>query len=282
MQVLLINHGDGAVRDDAGHAHRAAGDRTGCDAPKFGETDSLGRNKTWKRRLWLNWNECQSSLRHGAEPALVLWYRLVPGTPVMPLLPRKGFSQSPRLSTSRCTRDERPVSARLLAERHNLPPRHLEPVLQALVHEGIFQGIRGPRGGYSWRASAGADQRRGHPARGRHRRGRSRSRPAIGSRIDSVVLPAVADAESAFTAALAQLSIEDLTRAAREPARSNVAPGPRCGHRRRTVFSRPIIGDVRQIEIAGGGNSSRRYRVRRIIVHDLDSYGASPRAGKVN
>jgi len=44
---------------------------------------------------------------------------------------------------------ERPVSARKLAARHNLPPRHLEPVLQALVHEGIFHGIRGPRGGYA-------------------------------------------------------------------------------------------------------------------------------------
>ena len=35
-----------------------------------------------------------------------------------------------------------------LAARHDLPPRHLEPVLQALVHDGIFHGIRGPRGGY--------------------------------------------------------------------------------------------------------------------------------------
>ena len=29
-----------------------------------------------------------------------------------------------------------------------LPPRHLEPVLQALVRHGILKGIRGPRGGY--------------------------------------------------------------------------------------------------------------------------------------
>ena len=32
--------------------------------------------------------------------------------------------------------------------RHKLPPRHLEPVLQALVHDGILKGVRGPHGGY--------------------------------------------------------------------------------------------------------------------------------------
>ena len=50
----------------------------------------------------------------------------------------------------------RPVSAKALAARHGLPPRHLEPVLQALVHEGILRGIRGPRGGYE----LGREQRR--------------------------------------------------------------------------------------------------------------------------
>ena len=35
-----------------------------------------------------------------------------------------------------------------LAARHNLPPRHLEPMLQALVRAGILKGVRGPRGGY--------------------------------------------------------------------------------------------------------------------------------------
>ena len=41
-----------------------------------------------------------------------------------------------------------PVAAKALAARHNLPPRHLEPVLQALVRHGILKGVRGPRGGY--------------------------------------------------------------------------------------------------------------------------------------
>ena len=41
-----------------------------------------------------------------------------------------------------------PVAAKLLAARHDLPPRHLETLLQALVRVGILKGVRGPRGGY--------------------------------------------------------------------------------------------------------------------------------------
>jgi Rrf2 family iron-sulfur cluster assembly transcriptional regulator len=41
-----------------------------------------------------------------------------------------------------------PVSAKALAARHQLPPRHLETLLQGLVHANIFKGVRGPRGGY--------------------------------------------------------------------------------------------------------------------------------------
>ena len=41
-----------------------------------------------------------------------------------------------------------PVPAKALAARHQLPPRHLETLLQGLVHANIFKGVRGPRGGY--------------------------------------------------------------------------------------------------------------------------------------
>jgi Rrf2 family protein len=41
-----------------------------------------------------------------------------------------------------------PVAAKALAARHGLPPRHLEPLLQAFVRGGILKGVRGPRGGY--------------------------------------------------------------------------------------------------------------------------------------
>ena len=41
-----------------------------------------------------------------------------------------------------------PVAAKALAHRLDLPPRHLEPLLQVLVRGGILRGLRGPKGGY--------------------------------------------------------------------------------------------------------------------------------------
>ncbi len=41
-----------------------------------------------------------------------------------------------------------PVAAKTLAGRLDLPPRHLETLLQALVRADILKGVRGPRGGY--------------------------------------------------------------------------------------------------------------------------------------
>lgn len=130
----------------------------------------------------------------------------------MSLLPRKGLLAIAAVIDVALNARERPVSARKLAERHNLPPRHLEPVLQALVHEGIFHGIRGPRGGYElareWQRISVADILR---VAGEEDEAESTK----GSRIlEEIVLPALADAERAFTAALAQLSIDDLARRA--------------------------------------------------------------------
>ena len=136
----------------------------------------------------------------------------------MSLLPQKGLLAIAAVVDVALHARERPVSARALAERHNLPPRHLEPVLQALVHQGIFHGIRGPRGGYE----LARERRRITVAdilRAAGTVDEAEASPAMGSRIlQDVVLPAVSDAESAFTAALAQLSVEDLARRA-EPLR---------------------------------------------------------------
>lgn len=41
-----------------------------------------------------------------------------------------------------------PVAAKTLAARHDLPPRRLETLLQALVRAQILKSMRGPRGGY--------------------------------------------------------------------------------------------------------------------------------------
>lgn len=41
-----------------------------------------------------------------------------------------------------------PIAAKALAARLELPPRHLEGLLQTLVRANILKGVRGPRGGY--------------------------------------------------------------------------------------------------------------------------------------
>src|SRR6201996_291842 len=66
----------------------------------------------------------------------------------MPLLPRKSILAIAAVVDIALHAHSRPVAAKALAQRHQLPPRHLEPVLQALVREGILKGIRGPGGGY--------------------------------------------------------------------------------------------------------------------------------------
>src|SRR5499425_3541317 len=66
----------------------------------------------------------------------------------MPLLPRKGILAIAAVIDIAHNARGRPVAAKALAHRHRLPPRHLEPVLQALVRHGILKGVRGPRGGY--------------------------------------------------------------------------------------------------------------------------------------
>ena len=66
----------------------------------------------------------------------------------MTILPRKGLLAVAVVVDVALQTDDRPVSAKTLAMRHGLPPRHLELVLQSLVRGGILNGIRGPHGGY--------------------------------------------------------------------------------------------------------------------------------------
>ena len=108
---------------------------------------------------------------------------------------------------------DRPVSARKLAVRHNLPARHLEPVLQALVHEGIFNGVRGPRGGYE----LARERKRISVADILRAAGsvNDEGDDAAPSRIlEQAVLPALAEAERAFVAALTRLTLDDIARRA--------------------------------------------------------------------
>ncbi len=107
--------------------------------------------------------------------------------------------------------NDQPISAKALAARHGLPPRHLEPVLQALVRCGILNGIRGPRGGYELardrshvtandilRAAGTVDD--------------TEMEHAGSELLSKVVLPAMATAEQEFGVALARISVEDMAR----------------------------------------------------------------------
>ena len=127
----------------------------------------------------------------------------------MPLLPRKGVLAVAAVIDVAMQARGRPISAKALAARHNLPPRHLEPVLQALVRCGILNGIRGPRGGYELardrsqvtasdilRAAGTVDDEAG--------------RDTGSELLNRVVLPAMAGAEQEFGVALSRISLEDL------------------------------------------------------------------------
>lgn len=132
----------------------------------------------------------------------------------MPLMSRKGILAIAAVIDIALNSEVRPVSAKALASRHGLPPRHLEPVLQALVHEGILRGVRGPRGGYELGRNTDSIT-----ANEILRAAGTAEEPAVahlpGSQlVGAVVLPALAQAESAFAAALATIHLDDLVKQA--------------------------------------------------------------------
>jgi Rrf2 family protein len=131
----------------------------------------------------------------------------------MPLLPRKGILAIAAVLDIALHARGRPVAAKSLATRHRLPPRHLEPVLQALVRQGILKGVRGPRGGYE----LAREQRRISAEEILRAAGtvEEDEGPVTGSvLLSQVVTPALAQAERMFSAALARISVEDLAHSA--------------------------------------------------------------------
>ena len=115
-----------------------------------------------------------------------------------------------------------PVTAKALAGRHDLPPRHLETVLQALVRTGILKGLRGPRGGYELarerrRVSVGDIVRAAQSgAEGRDEDAESRS-----ALVSDVIAPAMAAAGEVFLRELDGITVEDLCSRAEIGAGSN-------------------------------------------------------------
>jgi Rrf2 family iron-sulfur cluster assembly transcriptional regulator len=132
----------------------------------------------------------------------------------MPLVSRKGILAIAAVIDVAIHARNRPVSARALAARHKLPPRHLEPVLQALVRDGILKGIRGPHGGYELardhkritaedilRAATSAEEADEPPL-------------PPSALVGEVVWPALAEAERVFSSALGRINVEDMAKRA--------------------------------------------------------------------
>jgi len=132
----------------------------------------------------------------------------------MPLVSRKGILAITAVIDVAIHAHGRPMSAKALAARHKLPPRHLEPVLQALVRDGILKGVRGPHGGYELAReqkrisaedilrAAGSAEEAGDP-------------PLPSSAlVNEVVRPALAKAERVFSAALGRINIEHMAKQA--------------------------------------------------------------------
>jgi Rrf2 family protein len=130
----------------------------------------------------------------------------------MPLVPRKGLLAIAAVIDVAIHANSRPVSAKALAARHQLPPRHLEPVLQALVRDGILKGIRGPHGGYELgrerdritaddilRAAVAADDAEDHIL-------------PDSSLLNEVVRPALVETERTFSIALGRINIDDMVK----------------------------------------------------------------------
>jgi Rrf2 family protein len=128
----------------------------------------------------------------------------------MLLLPRKGTLAIAAVVDIALHARGQPVAAKALANRHQLPPRHLEPVLQALVRIGILRGVRGPRGGYELardstdisandilRAAGTVEDNNDPPGDG----------PPL---LTEVVVPILAEAEQALAETLSKITIAEL------------------------------------------------------------------------
>jgi Rrf2 family iron-sulfur cluster assembly transcriptional regulator len=142
----------------------------------------------------------------------------------MALLSRKGLLAIAAVIDVALHAQGRPISAKTLAARHGLPPRHLESVLQALVRDGILKGIRGPRGGYelgreSNRVTANDILRAAGSVED------TNEEPADSELLNKVVLPALSAAEQEFGIALSRINLDDMVRGAETlKPRASISP----------------------------------------------------------
>jgi Rrf2 family transcriptional regulator, iron-sulfur cluster assembly transcription factor len=109
-----------------------------------------------------------------------------------------------------------PVAAKTLLARHKLPPRHLETLLQGLVHAKILKGVRGPRGGYVL--------------------ARERQRITVGEIVRAAMSPSTADPDDlGANSVLLDRVIEPAVRRADETFLVSIRPrSSRCARRPRS------------------------------------------------
>jgi Rrf2 family transcriptional regulator, iron-sulfur cluster assembly transcription factor len=107
-----------------------------------------------------------------------------------------------------------PVAAKALAGRLNLPPRHLETLLQSLVRANILKGVRGPRGGYELarerRRISAAEVVRAVMAEAANDSEEGRDNRFI----DLIIGPIVEHAGQAFLTELEAVTIDDICQSA--------------------------------------------------------------------
>jgi Rrf2 family transcriptional regulator, iron-sulfur cluster assembly transcription factor len=110
-----------------------------------------------------------------------------------------------------------PIAAKALASRHNLPPRHLETLLQVLVRSGILKGVRGPRGGYELarerRRITIADIIRAASGNGSTSHD-DEEEEGVSALVRQVVVPAIDDASEVFLEKLGHITVDDLCQSA--------------------------------------------------------------------
>ncbi len=131
----------------------------------------------------------------------------------MTVLARKGILAIAAVIDVALQSAGRPISAKTLATRHGLPPRHLETVLQSLVRDGILKGVRGPHGGYEL-----ARERQKVSANDILRAAGTVDGEDEGTNSDlvvKVVLPALSGAEVEFAQALSRVNLDDMARHAK-------------------------------------------------------------------
>ena len=132
----------------------------------------------------------------------------------MSLVSRKGLLAIAAVMDVAIHAGDRPVSAKALASRHALPPRHLEPVLQALVRDGILKGIRGPHGGYTL-ARPQSNVTAEDILHAAESTTEGDELPLASPLVNTVVRPALDHAERSFSAVLREITVEDMVQKAR-------------------------------------------------------------------